>query len=169
MRTLSEVKVFFVSVYHLFIYFLKKEKTFLEKTQNSYDFSKTNIVNLQKYQKIFNESNLYQDFSTSSYVPKSLLTKTHFKNIKKTPFNSVTHINPFEKIVHDLTDHEILMKTQITKNLLTDDHQKTREKIKKNNDISFIYEGKETNRTIAKEISIIKDGLEVASLLKYIF
>jgi len=66
---------------------------------------------------------------------------------------------PSEK--NELTDLEVQKKSQMTQNLLGEELSKKREKIKSINDISFLQNSKDMNRTINKESSLIRDGPEV--------
>ena len=137
----------------------------VQKTHNSYESSKPQLQNLQKYQKIFNDSNLVSS-DMKTYVPKSILNKslaTSFKTSKRVALDSLSRQNK-----NDLTDIDVQKKSQMTQSLLGDEISKKREKIKSTNDISFLQTSKDLNRTINKEGSIIRDGPEVF-IINYFF
>ena len=139
----------------------------IQKTHNSYESSKPQPQNLQKYQKIFNDSSLVSP-DMKTYVPKSILNKslaTSFKTTKRVALalDSLSRQNK-----NDLTDIDVQKKSQMTQSLLGDEISKKREKIKSTNDISFLQTSKDLNRTINKEGSIIRDGPEVF-IINYFF
>ena len=135
----------------------------LQKTLNSYESTKPQLQNLQKYQKIFTDASIIQDLN--SHVPNSFLNKSlasAFKSVKRGHLDSILSFSkklPSEK--NELTDLEVQKKSQMTQNLLGEELSKKREKIKSINDISFLQNSKDMNRTINKESSLIRDGPEV--------